>query len=487
MADQIRFSDVKVGDVIAGRYKLEAVINPDNGEAATFTCDYEGWSCHAKIYYDDKMPDKEVIEKQRSVSSTHIIKKMDQNVYNKHLYQIMPKFNGNIMSKPVNDKIITEVIVPGVVDALKAIHELGIIHGNVKPSNIYYGPMGDAILGDFGVAFENIGDCGKNIAMNYLPPEAQNGVYDAKADYYSLGITLYQLVTGKNPFEGLNKRQLLKTTSTMELELPPKTGPVVQQLVKGLTVKDYNTRWGAEEVERFLAGEEVEVIDEFVYVPPVNEFEFAGAKYTDMTNLVAAFASNWFEAVDAVRSEAFGEFVEGLPEEIAESINNILTEVDVNKVIFNLIYAFNDEIPFCWKGASFADFEGFANEMMSAENKEIYRNILADGAWVEYLKLIGADDDVLSNVARLCDDAKNDMDAAILANKIDYLLTGNYVYMLEGIQISDINTLTSYIQMNVSEVKDLCSQFIYDPRFFAWLEVLGYGAQISQWRREVGA
>lgn len=486
MSDELRFEDVKIGDTIANRYVLESVVNADNGEAATFMCNYDGWICCAKIYYDDKLPDRDVLDKQRKISSSHIIKKMDQNVYNKHIYQIMPNFNGNIMSKPVNDKIILETIIPGVLDALKSIHEMGIIHGCIKPSNIFYNPMGDDILlGDFGVSPNHFGDCGKNIAMNYLPPEVQDGIYDAKADYYSLGVTLVQLITGKNPFEGMNKRNIIKTASTIEFKLPPKVSPLLQNIIRGLTVKDHDTRWGNEEIEKTLAGEVVEVVDNFVYTPPANEYYFGETKYEDLSSLVSAFAANWNEAVAAIKDPSFTEFADGFDEAVAQAVKSTISDDDENRALFKLLYAINPELPFCWKGMSFADLNAFADEMKRADDKEPYKAVLADGALLAYEQFKGADDDVISNIARLSDDAKNGEDAAILAFKLDYMLSGNFVYMMDGIPFTDVNTFTSYIQMNVAELKDLCHEFINDARFFAWLEVLGYGDQIAEWRAEI--
>lgn len=486
MADKLRFSDVKIGDKIANRYVLESVVNPDNGEAATFMCNYDGLICCAKIYYDDCLPDREVLDKQRKVSSSHIIRKMDQNVYNKHIYQIMPNFNGNIMSKPVNDKKILEIIIPGVLDALKSIHDEGIMHGCIKPTNIFYNPFGDDILlGDFGVDISHFGDCDKNISMNYLPPEMQNGVYDAKADYYSLGITLVQLITGKNPFENMNKRNMIKTASTLEINLPPKVSPLLQNIIRGLTVKDHDTRWGSEEIEKALSGETVEVVDNFVYTPPENEFYFNDTKYTDIINLVGAFAADWTAAVTAVKEQAFDEFIDGLDADVCKVIKETLEDEDENRALFKLLYAINPELPFCWKGMTFADLNTFADEMKRADNKEPYREVLADGALLAYEQFKGADDDTISTVSRLTEEAKNGEEAAVLAFKLDYLISGQLTYLMDGIPFSDVNTLTSYIQMNVSELKELCHDFISDPRFFAWLEVLGYHDQIVEWRKEV--
>ncbi len=486
MSEELRFSDINLGENIANRYVLESVINPDNGEAATFMCNYEGLMCCAKVYYDDAMPAKETLDKQRKISSSHLIRKMDQGSFKSHFYQVMPNFNGNIMSKPVNDRKIMDIILPGVIDALKDIHAEGIIHGCIKPTNIFYNPFGDDILlGDFGVEIEHFGDCNKNIAMNYLPPEVLNGVYDAKADYYSLGVSLVQLITGKNPFEGMNKRMMLRTAATIEFNLPPQVSPQLQNIIRGLTVKDHDTRWGAEELERALAGEEVAVVDNYVYTPPANEFYFNETKYEDMLSLVNAFASDWNGALAAIKEEAFTEFVDGLSEDVAGVVKTSLNDDDENRALFKLLYTINPELPFCWKGMTFTDLASFADEMKRADDKEPYKAVLAEGGMLAYVQFKGADDDVISNVARLTDDAVNGMDAAVIAFKLDYLLSGNYAYLMDGIPFTEIDSLTSYIFMNVSELKELCDEFIHDPRFFAWLDVLGYADQVAEWRKEI--
>ena len=484
MSAELRFNDVKLGDKIGSRYVLKSVTNPDNGEAAIFMCDYDGWICTAKIYYDDKMPEKESLDKQRKISSSHIIKKMDQTIYNNHLCQIMPNFDQNIMSKPVNDKMILEMILPGVLDALKAIHNVGIIHGNIKPTNIFYNPMGDdVLLGDFGVKFSNIGDCGKEIAMNYLPPEAANGIYDSKADYYSLGVSLVQLITGKNPFEGMNKRNMIKTASTIEFSLPAKASPLLKTIIKGLTVKDYETRWGADELERALAGEEVEVVDNFVYVPPENAFIFKDEKYKDIKALANAFADNWKEAVEAINTPAFLEYIEINDENMLDPVKEILTE-EPDNALFRLLYFLDPELPFCWKGVKSESLEAFADAMKRADDREAYKTALADGAMLAYEQFKGADEATLAKLAELTKDSAAGEDAAVLAFKLDYMLSGQTVYLMDGIPFADLNTFTSYIQMNVGELKEICHEFINDPRFFAWIQVLGYGDRLAKWRAQ---
>lgn len=482
----LRFNNVKIGDVVGSRYALQAIINPDNGEAAIFRGDYEGWPVTAKIYYDDCLPDKEVLEAQRRVSSTHMIRKMDQTMHNNHLCQIMPNFTENIMSKPVNDKIILESIIPCVVDALKATHEAGLVHGYVKPENIFYSQMGDILLGDFGVAPKHFEKPTKDTAMNYIPPEVANGVYDAKADYYSLGITLVQLITGKNFFEGQNKKTMIKTASTLEFELPPKVNQVLKNIIAGLTVKDHETRWTSVEIEKVLAGEEVEVVDNFVYIPPDTSYTFCGEKYNEVAALINAFPMDWAQAVATVGDHAFMEFIENTDESMLEPISKIISEAEnPDKAVYKLIYTFNPNLPFCWKGLAADNAIDFVNAMKAADDKSVYRDALASSALLDYVQFKNAGDDMISHVARVSDDARGDMDSDVLCFEFDYYLSGQYVYLMDGIPFADVRLLISYIQMNVTDIKTICHNFINDPRFFAWLGVLGYGEQIAEWKKEI--
>jgi serine/threonine protein kinase len=126
-------------------------------------------------------------------------------------YMVMPFIKGDSLqdrlergkiSKKERERWITQI-----ADALMFAHKQGIIHRDVKPSNVMIDKSGNALLTDFGLAREVEGSNTLTGSMllgtpAYMAPEQGRGdPVDARSDQYSFGVILYQLLTGKLPFE----------------------------------------------------------------------------------------------------------------------------------------------------------------------------------------------------------------------------------------------------------------------------------------------
>jgi tRNA A-37 threonylcarbamoyl transferase component Bud32 len=158
-------------------------------------------------------------------------------------------------------------LVRQVLDALDAVHARGIIHRDLKPSNIMIDPAGRAVLTDFGLArpendAEHLTSDGVVVGTPaYMAPEQAAGEsarVGPWTDIYSLAVVLYQMVTGRLPFEGPALTVLAKILH--EEPPPPSTlrpglGPDLQAIIRKAMAKRPPERYqSAHEFAKVLEG-----------------------------------------------------------------------------------------------------------------------------------------------------------------------------------------------------------------------------------------
>jgi serine/threonine protein kinase len=113
-------------------------------------------------------------------------------------------------------------LVATVADALHYAHQQGIVHRDIKPGNILIDGEGKPYVVDFGLALkeENIGKGPKYVGTPaYMSPEQARGEghrVDGRSDTFSLGVVLYQLLVGRQPFRGDTKAELLEQVANWE-------------------------------------------------------------------------------------------------------------------------------------------------------------------------------------------------------------------------------------------------------------------------------
>jgi YVTN family beta-propeller protein len=176
-----------------------------------------------------------------------------------HLYIAMRYVEGSDLKARLGDGPLSNeeavAVAAQVGGALDAAHERGLVHGDVKPSNVLIDGRGHVYLADFGLT-KRLGDeespAGDGQLMgtiDYVAPEQIRGEpVDGRADIYSLGCLLYECLTGRQPFKRGNDAAVLYAHLEDE---PPATGTAADAVVVKALAKSPDDRYqtGAELTE----------------------------------------------------------------------------------------------------------------------------------------------------------------------------------------------------------------------------------------------
>ena len=149
----------------------------------------------------------------------------------------------HILGQPVAIAVVVK-IVSQIGMALDAAHRMGIIHRDVKPANVLLDKDNWALLTDFGLARileESIHLTGTGVGIGtpaYMSPEqGQGGAVDHRTDIYSLGVVLFQMLTGDIPYKGDTPLSIVLKRMTEPLPVPRSLNPDIAEAVEAVVLK----------------------------------------------------------------------------------------------------------------------------------------------------------------------------------------------------------------------------------------------------------
>ncbi|XP_057513413.1 serine/threonine-protein kinase AtPK2/AtPK19-like [Actinidia eriantha] len=144
---------------------------------------------------------------------------------------------------------LARIYTAEIVSAVCHLHANGIMHRDLKPENILLDADGHAMLTDFGLAKqfdENTRSNSMCGTVEYMSPEIVLGKgHDKAADWWSIGILLFEMLTGKPPFISGNREKVQKKIIKDKIKLPAFLSSDAHSLLKGLLQKDQSKRLGS--------------------------------------------------------------------------------------------------------------------------------------------------------------------------------------------------------------------------------------------------
>lgn len=272
--------------ILAGRYELIEKIG-DGGMAVVYKARDRLLNRHVaiKILKPEFTKDVKIIESFRreaqaaaNLSHPNIVNIYDVGREGNIHYIVMELIEGYILSDFIKENGAIEwkravEIAKQMALALSVAHKNNIIHRDVKPHNILITKTGTAKITDFGIAkamdaasptTENTGTVMGSVHY-FSPEQARGGYVDEKSDIYSLGIVLYEMLTGRVPFDGDNPVQVALMHINEQMEDPRKINPSIPESVEKVVIKatdkiQVNRYSSADEMYKALEDAEFEEI-----------------------------------------------------------------------------------------------------------------------------------------------------------------------------------------------------------------------------------
>ena len=189
------------------------------------------------------------------LSHPHVVGVLDQGNDGNTAYLVMESIKGHTLRDVLRDRgalppRLALALIDPVVEGLAAAHAAGFIHRDVKPENVLIADDGRIKIGDFGLARAVTSSTSTGALIGtvaYISPELVLGKpADARSDVYSVGIMLYEMLTGRQPFEGEVPIQVayqhVNGTVGPPSDLVPGLAGEVDELVQWCTANDPENR-----------------------------------------------------------------------------------------------------------------------------------------------------------------------------------------------------------------------------------------------------
>jgi hypothetical protein len=362
----------------------------------------------------------------------------------------------------------------------------------------------DVVIADFGIS--SIMDEAEHLhktrtgtrTTGYAAPEVLSGIISPKMDYYALGITLWELLTGKDPFtldNGKRRNDAHLIRDTIEgrmtddiLSKEPRVSQKMERLIRGLLVLDPERRWGYNEVMRHLAGEAVDFYQE---TKKTWTFSIGDIECTTLEALGSAIINNREASKKYIfrgSPSMLGAMLEKYHPEISRQIIQIAEETsavnDYDNGILKVAYLLNPGLPLkIANGFKIQNLDDLIFLLENAPESIIPQLRDAKSELYTWLDIMGYKP-ITAEIKNLPGIFTGGMTNTQLAGKAEVLLRKKIIKPFKlakyaDFELSTLEQIRKVPKDMQTHILTLVNEKSYEGLFLPWLELLAPAVNIS--------
>jgi beta-lactam-binding protein with PASTA domain/tRNA A-37 threonylcarbamoyl transferase component Bud32 len=247
-------ADPLIGRLVDGRYRVRARIARGGMATVYVATDLRLERrialkvMHAHLSDDSAFQSRFIQEARAAarLADPHVVNVFDQGQDGELAYLVMEYLPGITLRELLREQKRltipqTITIMDAILAGLAAAHRAGIVHRDVKPENVLLAEDGRIKIGDFGLARATTANTatGQQLlgTIAYLAPElVTRGTADARSDIYALGIMLYEMLVGEQPYKGEQPMQIAFQHATESVPRPSVRNPAVPEQLDELVL-----------------------------------------------------------------------------------------------------------------------------------------------------------------------------------------------------------------------------------------------------------